>query len=179
MKISLEFIEQRLGKSYSDATKKYLQLSHQNNTGELSQQVLDDLNIYLDKLGFTEEDYFDLGYFATNRLLFSHIKDTKIAKLEFPQLLKWFLENVMPSSVENINDYKVTKIEPGHFEFTLSTNPGAMTCFIPKKGGDINQCPKRLGGIKAVLDFKQISGKTAHPQCRYKGDEKCLFAIKY
>ena len=45
LKISLEFIEQRLGKSYSDATKNYLQLSEKSNSGELSQRVLDDINI--------------------------------------------------------------------------------------------------------------------------------------
>lgn len=181
LSLSLEYIEIDLGPKYKQNVINYLQLpTIYDPSKEIGSKVSDDLNQYLDSLGYTKNDYQNLGYFCISRIMQTFFPD----KSKFPptlnEYLVWFFEAVMPKWVEKNCLYKTTIMEEGHIEYVAELNPLLKDKFAKENIGNENQCYKKAGGTKALLDYYTPNqAVVTHPKCLHRGDDKCLFSINF
>jgi len=179
--LSLEYVEIDLGPSVKQNIINYLQLpAIYDPEGEIGQKASDDLNNYLDSLGFTPDDYLKLGYYCISRIMQTFFPDTSGLPPTLNEYIKWFFEEVMPKWVEKNCIYKISKIEEGLIEYEAQINPELKEKFTKEKTGTLNQCFKKIGGTKALIDYYASNNAVVtHPKCLHQGDDVCLFVINY
>jgi len=180
LNLSLEFIEITLGPAHRKNVINYLQLpSIYDPSGEIGQKASDDLNKYLDSLGFTKDDYLDMGHYCISRIMQTFFQDTSKFPPTLREYLRWFFEEVMPKWVEKNCVYNIlTGLDVNHIEYEAVIEPSLKEKFEKENIGNTNQCFKKMGGTKALIDyFGPNKAVITHPQCIHKGDSKCLFSI--